>query len=447
MFDNSKRKVIGVIKMNYESEPQGVFFMIDNKSFYASCESVARGLNPLQSVLVVMSETENTGGGGLILAASPTAKKRYGISNVSRRRDLPNVPEMIIAPPRMNLYIHKNLAVNRTFRDFCADEDCYPYSIDESILDMTKSWQLFGSSPMEVAQEIQHTIRHKYGLYTTVGIGRNPLQAKLALDIYAKHDHNLIGELSYGTFGKKIWPITDLTSVWSIGHRTADHLNRMGIFSMDDLAHCNPYELKSEMGVIGSQLFALSWGIDRSKLSKLINPVDKSWSNSQVLPRDYSIQREIELVISEIGQQVTSRMRHHRQAASVISLGLGFSYSSSEEDGRSGFHRSIKVETTSSTAEINEVLMRLFRQNWEGQSIRNVMVSLSQLSEDTGLQLSLFEAPEPQIKRDNVDRIMDKIRDRFGVTKLIMASSLLRGGTMLERASLVGGHNGGNSYD
>ncbi len=48
--------------------------MIDNKSFYASVESMTRGINPLKSVLVVMSETANTGS-GLVLAASPQAKK------------------------------------------------------------------------------------------------------------------------------------------------------------------------------------------------------------------------------------------------------------------------------------------------------------------------------------------------------------------------------------
>ncbi|MCI1918369.1 MAG: UV-resistance, partial [Lactobacillus sp.] len=31
----------------YESEPKRVIFLIDNKSFYASVEAVARGYNPL----------------------------------------------------------------------------------------------------------------------------------------------------------------------------------------------------------------------------------------------------------------------------------------------------------------------------------------------------------------------------------------------------------------
>lgn len=60
--------------MFFDKEPKEVYFLIDNKSFYASCEAIQRGFNPLKVPLVVMSEAENTNG-GLILATSPEAKK------------------------------------------------------------------------------------------------------------------------------------------------------------------------------------------------------------------------------------------------------------------------------------------------------------------------------------------------------------------------------------
>lgn len=179
----------------FDKEPKGVYFLIDNKSFYASCEAIQRGFNPLKVPLVVMSEAENTNG-GLILATSPEAKKLYHLkANVSRQRDLPTDSRLLVLPPRMNLYIKKNLEINQLFSKFTPEEMIWPYSIDESILDMTKSWHLFGNSVRSVARLIQKTVRQELGLYTTVGIGDNPVQAKLALDIYAKHNHDLIGEI------------------------------------------------------------------------------------------------------------------------------------------------------------------------------------------------------------------------------------------------------------
>ncbi|WP_174520176.1 Y-family DNA polymerase [Levilactobacillus senmaizukei] len=432
--------------MDYSREPHGLYFMIDNKSFYASVESIERGLNPLKSCLIVMSEADNTGT-GLVLAASPTAKRLFGISNVSRQYEVPRDPRILVVPPRMNLYIQKNLAINKIFRQYVADSDLFPYSIDESILDMTKSWRLFGKTPEEVARRIQLRVRRELGLYTTVGIGENPVQAKLALDLQAKHDHDLIGRLTYEDFGEHIWPMTNLEKVWSIGHRTAAHLQRLGIHSMGDLAHVNPYELRHEMGLIGTQLFALSWGIDRTELGNVRPPKEKSWSNSQVLPRDYKRQSEIELVLREIGQQVTSRMRHHHQQAGCVSLFVGFAWDGEADDGRGGLHHTHRIDPTDNAHDIIAELIRLFRQYWEGQPVRNIGVGLSRLSASQNLQLDLFQNPERQIKNNQFDRVIDELRDRFGKTAVIPASSLLRGGTMLRRSALVGGHNGGNSFD
>ncbi|WP_455749244.1 Y-family DNA polymerase, partial [Lentilactobacillus parabuchneri] len=108
--------------MFFDDEPHGVFFLIDNKSFYASCEAVARGLNPLKVPLVVLSEAENTNG-GLILATSPEAKHLFHLkANVSRKRDLPNDPRLWVVPPRMNLYIQRNLQINQIFHQFTTEK-------------------------------------------------------------------------------------------------------------------------------------------------------------------------------------------------------------------------------------------------------------------------------------------------------------------------------------
>lgn len=433
--------------MFFDREPKGVFFLIDNKSFYASCEAVQRGFNPLKVPLVVMSEAENTNG-GLILATSPEAKKLYHLkANVSRQRDLPTDPRLQVVPPRMNLYIKKNLEINQLFSKFTPEELIWPYSIDESILEMTKSWHLFGNSVRSVAKLIQKTVRKELGLYTTVGIGDNPVQAKLALDIYAKHNPDLIGEIHYQDVPTKIWSIQDLTQVWGIGKRTAKHLNRLGIYNMNDLAHANPYLMKQEMGIIGTQIFATAWGVDRSKLTEKPAIKSKSLGNSQVLPRDYQSQSEIENVIKEIGEQVASRVRSHHQLTSCLSLSLGFSFHVSEELGKAGFHQSMSIDKTDDNQAIVSQLLYLFRKHWKGQSIRNIAVYCSNLTTNTGRSLDLFTKVDKQIKTDKLNQTIDEIHHKYGFSKLIFANSLGKGGTALERAKLVGGHNGGNSYE
>lgn len=431
--------------MDFTNEPRGVFFLIDNKSFYASIECVERGLDPLKTALVVLSEQENTNG-GLILAASPLAKKKYHISNVSRQRDLPQDEELLLVPPRMNLYIEKNLAINALFQKYTPGRDCLPYSIDETILDLSASWQLFGKTPQSTAQKIQQEVRESFGLYTTVGVGENPLQAKLALDLFAKHSKFLLGELNYQDFTRRVWPVTDLTSVWGIGRRTEKHLHRLGIYSIKELAHTSPYFLREEFGIIGTQLLALSWGIDRTDLERPVRVKNKSLGNSQVLPRDYVKQDEIEIVIEEIGEQVAARLRNREKQTTCISLSIGFSYAA-KKSGRKGFVQQMKIAPTNDNRVLNRYLVQLFRANWQGESVRKIAVSFGRLTATQSLQLSLFNSNTQQEKQLLLEKTLDQIRARFGTTALFWGHSLKKGGTMLNRAGLVGGHNGGNSYN
>lgn len=109
---------------DYRFETKRVVFVIDTKSFYASVEAVARGLHPMKVPLVVVSKGPNVGGGGLVLATSPMAKKRYGLKhNVSRLKDLQGLPDLIQVPPRMNHYIDINLVINKIYRQYVADQD------------------------------------------------------------------------------------------------------------------------------------------------------------------------------------------------------------------------------------------------------------------------------------------------------------------------------------
>ena len=130
-----------------------------------------------------------------------------------------------------------------------------------------------------------------------------------------------------------------------------------------------------------------------------------------------------------------------------LSLSIGFSYAAAAADGRGGFHQALKIEPTNDNQVLTRQLLWLFRKNWDGQAVRNIGVYSSKLSANTGQQLSLFEPASTQIKASRLNQVIDEIHRRFGFTKLVYATSLLRGGTAIERASLVGGHNGGNSYE
>ena len=425
---------------NYDKEPRDDILCVDMKSFFASVECVERGLNPLKTMLVVMSNAEN--GGGLALATSPMAKKVLGISNVTRKYDMPYHKDLLIVPPRMNLYIQKNLVINNIFRQYVSDEDILIYSIDETFIRITASKKLFHMNVYEFAVQFQREIYHETGLFCTIGIGDNPLLSKLALDNEAKKNKDMIATWRYEDVPNTVWQIKNMTDFWGINTRTEKALNNKGIYSIKELANYDYFSLKASMGIMGEQLFAHSWGVDRTKLSDVYIPKSKSIGNSQVLMKDYTDASEIKIVIREIAEQVATRLRSSGKQTACVRLTIGYSRFDSER----GFNRQTTIQPTNQSKELTAHCMRLFDKFYNPKmAVRNIAVSYSKLTDDTSLQLNLFDEPTEVIANKELDEVVDTIRNRYGFSALVHASSQLEGGTALSRASrsLVGGHAGG----
>lgn len=425
------------MEYDYSEEPQRDILCVDLKSFYASVECISRGLNPLTTLLVVMSNADS--GGGLALAASPMAKSELGITNVTRKYEIPDDPRLLIVPPRMKLYISVNMKINEIFKRYVSDSDLHIYSIDESFLDVTASLKLFETNAYGIAKMIQLDIFHELGLYCTIGIGDNPLLAKLALDNAAKTSPDMKAEWRYQDVPETIWKIPNLTDMWGIGGRTAKRLNRYGIYTVYDLANTHPAVMKERLGVIGSQLVAHAWGIDRSRLNETYAPNEKSYGNSQVLMRDYQDKEEIEIVIREIAEQVATRIRRQGCQTECVSLGIGYS----RDETQRGFSVQKKITATANSRLLANHCLGLFRKNYDGQVVRHISVSYSKLVHHNNTQLDLFQDPVKQISTERLDNAVDVIRSKFGFTSIYKTSSLIEGATAINRASLVGGHAGG----
>lgn len=420
---------------DYNFEPRGDYLCVDCKSFYASVECVERGLDPLKAMLVVLSGAERAG--GLVLASSPMAKKQLGISNVTRKYELPNHPDLLKVPPRMQLYIDKNIEIVNIIKEYVSEEDIHVYSIDELFIRYDKVKKMYRECDVKLfAKALMRQILKRTGIYTTVGIGDNMLLAKLALDNEAKKNPDMIAEWRYEDVPTKVWSIDPITNFWGIGDKMAKRLYRKGIDTIQDLANANPFLLKSSMGKIGEQLHAHANGIDRSQIDKKYHAKEKSISNSQILLKDYTNEREIEVVIREMSDLVASRLRKHHLQTERISLTIGYSYG----EMLSGFSHQMTIPATATTRDITNYVLQLFQEYWHGYSVRSVAISCSKLVQQTSIQLDLFSDPEKQIRQDKLDFLCDEIRRKFGFKALIHASSLSEGATAISRSQKIGGH-------
>ncbi|MGZ7246624.1 DinB/UmuC family translesion DNA polymerase, partial [Streptococcus pyogenes] len=75
---------------------------------------------------------------------------------------------------------------------------------------------------------------------------------------------------------------------------------------------------------------------------KPYKPKSNGLGNSQVLPRDYIRQTDIELVLREMAEQVAIRLRRAHKKTTRVSIGV--SYSASE--GKRPINAQMKIEPT-----------------------------------------------------------------------------------------------------
>ncbi|EXJ24020.1 ImpB/MucB/SamB family protein [Alkalibacterium sp. AK22] len=424
--------------MDYSKEPRRDILCIDVKSFFASVEAVERKEHPLKARIAVVSKPDSNG--GLVLASSPMVKKLYGIKTGTRLFEIPKHARIDIVRPRMALYLEKNLEIISIFKRFVSDEDLHVYSIDESFLDVTQSHRLFGSTA-DIARQIQAFVWEELHLVVTVGIGDNPLLAKLALDHAAKHDqaHNFIANWHYEDVQETVWNIAPLRDFWGIGSRTEQHLNRLGIHSIRDLAQADVGKLKKKFGVIGEQLFFHAHGIDRTRLSESFVPKGTSFSKNQILNKDYTDKHEVEIVIREMAEENAMRLRRHHLSTGLVKLSIGFSRDVAER----GFSHQLPIAQTDSSRKIIEGLLVLFYRHYQPIPVRVVNVTFGKIEPKSALQLSLFEPAEKLISQEDLDKTIDMIRKKYGYTSLLHASSLSSGGMAVYRSKLIGGHRSG----
>lgn len=304
------------------------YIAIDLKSFYASVECRERGLDPMDTNLVVADEsrTDKT----ICLAVTPSLKS-YGISgrgrlfevkqrvkeaNAGRRHDAPGRrlegsshffselqanPELaidfIIAPPRMAYYMEYSTRIYEVYMKYIAPEDIVVYSIDEVFMDVTDYLNTYNLSPHDLAMKIILDVLETTGITATAGIGTNLFLCKVAMDIVAKHipaDENgvRIAELDEMSYRKTLWAHQPLIDFWRVGRGIAKKLEENGMFTMGDVARCSVHDedkLYKLFGKNAELLIDHAWGWEPTTIEaiKAYRPSTNSLGSGQVLHQPY----------------------------------------------------------------------------------------------------------------------------------------------------------------
>ncbi|OIR61281.1 DNA polymerase IV [Bacillus sp. FMQ74] len=401
--------------------------LVDMESFYASVEkSTAPHLR--NQPVIVSGDPERRS--GIVLAACPIAKQ-FGVKNAEQLWEAQiKCPNAVILRPHMQQYINVSVMITELLEQYT--DLVEPFSIDEQFLDITGSTKLFGA-PEVIAKKIQSSIRSKTGIYARVGIGPNKVLAKMACDHFAKKNTSGIYELNFSNLKQDLWPLP-VGKLFGVGKRMEKHLNRMGISTIGGLAVHPITLLKKRWGINGELLQRTANGIDPSPVTVNTHDQQKAIGHNMTLPYDYSTFEDIQVILLELSEEVARRARFKHYIGHTVSVsirGADFNFIS-------GFHRQKKLDSpTHFGMDIFNAAVELFQQHWDGQPVRSIGITLSQLQSDRYYQLNLFELHQ---KKENLSKVFDEIHTKYGPASLLHASSLTKAGQANHRAEKIGGH-------
>lgn len=367
------------------------YISIDLKSFYASVECMERGLDPLNTNLVVAdaSRTQKT----ICLAVSPSLKA-YGIpgrarlfeveqkvkeANARRQTRAPkNIldgksvfatelhenPNLAIgyiaAKPRMALYMSKSTQIYDVYLRYIAPEDIYAYSVDEVFIDASGYLKTYGLNAHDFARLLVREVFKETGITATAGIGPNLYLCKIAMDIGAKHteadaDGVRIAELDEYSYRRLLWDHRPITDFWRVGRGYAKKLAKKSIFTMGDIARCslgtssdyyNEDLLYKMFGVNAELLIDHAWGYEPCTLAevKSYRPQRKSLVSGQVLQNAYTYEKT-RIVVREMMELLALDLVDKGLLTNQIVLTIGYDIENlSDPERRKAYKDEITVD-------------------------------------------------------------------------------------------------------
>lgn len=367
------------------------YISIDLKSFYASVECMERGLDPLNTNLVVAdaSRTQKT----ICLAVSPSLKA-YGIPGRARlfeveqkvkeanaRRQTrapknildgksvfaselnenPNLAiDYIAAKPRMALYMSKSTQIYDVYLRYIAPEDIYAYSVDEVFIDASGYLKTYGLNEHDFARLLVREVFKETGITATAGIGPNLYLCKIAMDIGAKHteadaDGVRIAELDEYSYRRLLWDHRPITDFWRVGRGYAKKLAKKSIFTMGDIARCslgtssdyyNEDLLYKMFGVNAELLIDHAWGYEPCTLAevKSYRPQRKSLVSGQVLQNAYTYEKT-RIVVREMMELLALDLVDKGLLTNQIVLTVGYDIENlSDPERRKAYKGEITVD-------------------------------------------------------------------------------------------------------
>ena len=383
---------------NVDMAKKHVIALVDCDSFFVSCE---QAVNPelKGKPVCVMS-----GRGQCVISRSKEAKKlgvRMGMPYFQIEGAM---KKAVYINANHDLYCEISEKVMDVLKEISPKVEVY--SVDEAFVDLTGLERLYKKNYYEIAQFIRQEIKDKVDIPVSIGISSSKTLAKLASD-KAKN-------LEDGVFligSRKIQPEllkTSIDEIWGIGRNLSALFRKNGILTAYELVQQNDLWLNKQIGIRGLEM-------KHELLGEMISPVD----DCVKLPK--SIQKTSALAkFTSDKEYLKNSLNYHIHRACVKLRKLdakcfGISIYLRTKDFKVYCEKRVLNKATNFELEISDIIFELLDELYNPKILyRSTGVILDTFEQNSEAQLSIFDNPEDDIKKERLTKCFDKLESRFG---------------------------------
>ena len=377
----------------------------DMNSFYASVEMM---LNPSLrgKAVAVCGATEDRH--GIVLAKSDNAKKagvKTGMVNWEAKQ---LCKDLILVPPQYEQYLKYSKLAHQIYYRYT--DLVEPFGMDECWIDVTGHHK----SGTDIAEEIRQATREELGLTVSIGVSFNKIFAKLGSDM-KKPD--AVTVITKDNFKEKVWPLNASEMIY-VGPATTRKLNSRAIYTIGELAECDPKLLERWFGINGIHIWRFANGTDESRVMhrEFVSPV-KSVGHGITCNADLVNEDDVWKVMLQLTQDIGHKLRIHKLKAAGVQIAVR-----TKDLNYFQFQTKLAFKTQLPN-EIASTAFALFQEkyNWQAD-VRAVTVRAINLEpQDEAEQVSMFVDYTKVCKNEKVQDAIEEIRSRFGKGAVKMA--------------------------
>lgn len=390
-----------------------IIFHADCNSFFASVELLEYPELKEKPVAVSGSVDDRH---GIILAKNEAAKK-YNVQTAEPVwKAKQKCANLILLKPHRHKYTEYSKIINSIYNTYT--DRVEPFGIDESWLDMTGSWQLFGKTPKETADQLRKEVYEKTGLTISVGVSFNKVFAKLGSD-YKKPDATT--EITRENFKQIVWPLP-VNNLLFVGKKAEQTLLELKIKNIGQLAAAEEDVLVSSLGKLGKQLHVYALGEDNEKVKTEAeqDPI-KSVGNGLTFKRNLIGKKDIKTAVNSLADEVASRLRKYNLYASSVQVMI------KNTSLKSISRQKPLAFSTNLAKDISVAAIELILENWDpNMPIRMLTITAQHLTQEPFVVQTNFLEPEKRMdkKRKQLEESIDTIRRKYGKNSVLQGGQL-----------------------